>query len=185
MSKKRFNKKIIYTSLLLVILVVGAAFIYAKNNSAPPKPSDMTAEEKDKANASDPTLESSKNSPDSSPPPSASTPPPAVTKNPPPPPSQGISAFISRAEQYGQTVEIRATVSGTTSGTCSFTLLSTRDDNTIKRQTSVIPDATSSICSLDVPVSEFGIGGEWKVSLVVTNTTSTSNTATQAFEVTK
>lgn len=178
---KYFKHKKILLAIVAVLLVgtLAAAYAFTRPNYEAVTPATPT--DKEVANSNDPTTNSSK-------------PKEGITKNQVAPPTSQpkstdstniqtstTSVFISWLSQASGNIELRAVITGSSSGTCMLTLSSTNDDSTVKRQSDVIPDATSSLCSFSVPVSELAIGGKWVASLIVNN----SAPATKPFEVTK
>lgn len=103
----------------------------------------------------------------------------------PPSQTQTITVVVTRVNQSGQTVSIRANIEGTTTGTCHVTFARTGQSN-VTKTFPVSFEATTSQCQgADIPVSDFPMGGTWSLSLTVTNGSQTSNTATGSVNVTK
>jgi len=96
-----------------------------------------------------------------------------------------ITVSISRISQAGagQDIQIRAVISGTTSGTCTVTF--TKDTDSFSESFTVVQQATYSTCnSANVPAASFPTKGVWNVSIKITNGQSVSNTAESSINVT-
>lgn len=103
--------------------------------------------------------------------------------------STTISANIDRAnqQQAGAALSVRATVVGTTSGTCQFTLSKSGQDS-FTQNFPVTAGATAASCgNADIPISSFPVSGTWQVQLIIISggTQSAAVTASQAPNVQK
>lgn len=88
-----------------------------------------------------------------------------------PQPADSITVTIVRASQSGsgQPLNIRASVSGITSGTCEVTL-SKDSQPTIAKSFPVVFEATSASCSgANIDAAEFSTSGEWNIKVVAKN----------------
>jgi hypothetical protein len=83
------------------------------------------------------------------------------------PEQQTLGASITAATQDGDSVFVRATATGTTSGTCTLTL--TKDGGTtITRTAALAAQANYVICQgFNLQTSDFSSAGSWKATVKV------------------
>lgn len=96
-----------------------------------------------------------------------------------------ISLALTRASQLddGQPLNIRAVISGATSGTCQVTLAKS-GQSTLSKTFPVTFEATSASCAdANIPASEFGADGDWQLKIIVINDTQQSNTVEQTVSI--
>jgi hypothetical protein len=98
------------------------------------------------------------------------------------------SAFITRGGQLSGTtdIQIRATVSGTNSGTCNLTLTGPNSE-TMHRSAAVVIDGSAATCQgFDLTTADFTAAGSWKAVISVTTAAGTSSPSEPlSFMVTK
>lgn len=101
-------------------------------------------------------------------------------------PSGTISISITRAGQSaaGQAVNVRTFVTGTSTGTCELTF-SQPGQTSITKTFTVAPDVSSSTCNGDVDISNFSVGGQWQLSVIVKKGSEVSAPATWDLTVNK
>lgn len=104
-----------------------------------------------------------------------------------PPVAQDLTVSIVRATQAdkGATLNIRALVSGATSGTCLVKL--TRDGQpSVEKSFPITFEATNSMCKgADISASEFTIGGDWQLNITAQSGGKASATATKTVTINK
>jgi len=83
--------------------------------------------------------------------------------------SSTLTVTVSRAGQAsangstaGQAVNVRVLVTGVSSGECTFTFSKNGQNNVIKTAP-ISYQATNSTCGTDIPASDFGASGDWKL----------------------
>lgn len=88
-----------------------------------------------------------------------------LTKDEQTPQTNDVQVAIVDANQYDDTVEIRAFVQGIIEGgTCTATL--TKNGQTVTKKTDAFIDATTTQCgNLNIPRSEFPSAGEWSLKV--------------------
>lgn len=98
--------------------------------------------------------------------------------------TSALSVVISRAGQIGEELQVRGIVQGAKAGTCTARL--TGPGNVTQASHAVEFQQTGYTCgSINIPVSQFSVGGEWQLSLTVTAGGQTSKPATQAVTIAK
>lgn len=101
--------------------------------------------------------------------------------------SATISANIDRANQLqsGADLSVRATVVGTTSGSCQITL-SKSGQSSFTKTFPITVGATSATCgNADIPISSFSVSGTWQVQLIIISGSSQSAAVTAQASVQK
>jgi hypothetical protein len=83
----------------------------------------------------------------------------------------------------GQAVNVRVLVTGASSGECTFTF-SKDGQSDVARTAPIAYQATTATCGVDIPASDFGVSGNWKMVVKAVNGTS-EGSAEQAVEVAK
>ncbi len=99
--------------------------------------------------------------------------------------SSTLTVTISRAGQAGagQAVNVRVFVTGVGSGECTFTF-SKQGQNSVIKTAPVSYEATNATCAADIPASDFGSSGDWKLTAKAVNSVSEAS-AEQTVGVTK
>lgn len=94
--------------------------------------------------------------------------------------STTITATINRANQLqsGAPLSVRATVSGTTSGTCQITLSKTGQTSFTKTFAVTLESNAYTCGQADIAMSDFAVSGDWQVELVIINGSSQSSPVT-------
>lgn len=105
-----------------------------------------------------------------------------------PPTTDGsISVSIIRADQAGpgQPLNIRADITGVSTGSCEVTLTKA-GQSAVVASFAVIFEATSSRCQgADIPAAQFGENGEWDLTLVIKANQTQSKPVTQKVTIQK
>lgn len=102
-------------------------------------------------------------------------------------PSGNITVSIARASQAGagQPLNIRAIISGASSGECDIALTK-EGQPSINKTFAVIFQATSSTCQdANIDASTFLVGGEWNLQIFVKNNSSKSAPVSQVVNIIK
>lgn len=149
-SKKKF---IIPLVIVLAIIALGAAagVVCAMNRNNPA--ADQSKQEKSGSNEN--TIIPDTNDPNDK--------PDTDSDASPKPPSDNVGVVIVDASQYDNIFEIRAYANATESGTCSYTF--TSGSKTVTKQTDANSGPSTASCNtLEVPVSELGIG-TWDITI--------------------
>lgn len=98
-----------------------------------------------------------------------------------------VSVVINRAGQQGAgtPLNVRATVTGISSGNCEITL--TRSGQSpVTHSFPISISGTSATCgSADIPAADFPTSGDWKLQLVAAGRGETSEAATATVKITK
>lgn len=101
--------------------------------------------------------------------------------------SSNINITLSRANQGGSglPLNIRTIITGITSGNCSVVL--TRDGQpTISKTFPIVAEATYATCQqADIAAADFGVSGEWKLSITATSGGSSSQPIMGNVNITK
>ena len=101
------------------------------------------------------------------------------------PSDPGLSVLISRSFQGTSGYNLRTVVDGTKSGECVATFTKSGQP-TVTKTFTVVFEATSAFCKdATVPLSDFGAGGTWNLSIVVKEGNRQSSPATTSVEITK
>lgn len=98
-----------------------------------------------------------------------------------------IAVSIVRVSQEtaGQPLNIRVQIDGATTGSCQVTLTKA-GQSTISKTFPVVFEATSSRCQdSDIPIADFGQGGEWQLRVIVVKDSHQSKPAEQSVTVDK
>lgn len=180
-QKKRVS---LITGVLITTLITGISYAWLQQTQKDAT-TPQTAVEKERANSTDPTIENSKSQSGAVPPKTTTAPRVEEKKTPTPssPTISPINVFISRVGVVKEHVELRSAVNGAATGKCSYIFGSIADGSVIKLSNELIPDATSSMCNIDVPLADFSIDGTWKASVTVESNGKNSNTSTESFEI--
>ena len=104
-----------------------------------------------------------------------------------PPTDSSISVTLSRANQGGKglPLNVRTIITGTNNGTCTVTLTKTGQP-TVTKTFPIIVQATYSTCQQsDVAASDFSVDGDWALSVIASNSSSTSKAATGSVTISK
>ncbi len=85
--------------------------------------------------------------------------------------STSISAIIDRANQpqSGSDLEVRATIEGTTTGTCQITLAKSGENSFTQSFPDIFSATTATCGSANIPISSFPSSGSWQVTLKIVN----------------
>lgn len=162
MIKNKKSKKpfLIAVGIVLIIVIGVAAYLFLSPKStiidgvnyAPP-----TEEEKQSANdQKDKNVERED-----------------IDKTPASPTGKTINLIVSDANQYGDTVEVRAFSRDVfeNGGTCTVTF--TKDSFSLTTQSQAFADASTTQCgAIDTPRSKFDKSGSWSYELVYSSATS-------------
>lgn len=190
-QKTKTSKKKLFLITAAVVLLLGggtAAYMVYKNAQDTNKPRGMNDVDYSPATPSEKQEGEQHKTTDTTP-----TTTPTTDQKPGTPPenqapstqTQTITAVITRANQSGSTVSVRASIEGATSGTCEITFTKSGQAS-VTKTFPVSFEATTSQCQgADIPSSSFPAAGTWNVALKVTNGSQTSNTVTGSVDVTK
>lgn len=179
---KRITKKSFVIAAVIAVILVGAlVFLVRQRNT--PSAADTSQpkgqEVENKINYNPPTEEEKKQA--------AAQKEEIINNIENPPVAADLTVSIVRATQAdkGATLNIRALVSGATSGTCLVKL--TRDDQaSIEKSFPITFEATNSMCKgADIAASEFGAGGDWQLSITAQSGGKASAAATKTVTINK
>lgn len=176
----RASKKLLLVGGIAALGLAAAAFLYFKNNAIPtPPPTDQPVGEKaTTGNEQDSTSEEG----------DPKTAPPKAEKEDtqtPAPPSFTLTLTRAGQTHAGGSVQIRALVSGATSGTCQVTFSGPGNSFTKTSAISFDDGRTYTCGALNAAASEFSASGNWNFSLKATSGSKVSNTVKGQVAVTK
>src|SRR5688572_14464289 len=98
------------------------------------------------------------------------------------PTDPGLSILISRSFQDASGYNLRTVIDGTKSGECIATFTKSGQP-TVTKTFAVTFEATSAFCKdATIPLSDFGAGGTWNLSLIVKKDNKQSTPATASVE---
>ena len=98
------------------------------------------------------------------------------------------SVFIVDASQQGDTVEVRAYVTGVAEdgGTCQYQFQSAQQNQVLNKTSPASFNTTSTTCeSITIPISEFVSSGTWSLTVSYTSNTTAATPANISLEVIK
>jgi len=101
-----------------------------------------------------------------------------------PPTSDSLIVTISRAGQVAAQISVRTVIEGANSGTCDM-MFTKSGATTVTKSFDITQEATSHSCNGDINTSDFGVSGEWNLSVTAKASGVSSHPATQKVMVQK
>lgn len=92
---------------------------------------------------------------------------------------------VSMFGQVGQTVKITGIIEGMSAGTCQATFTGPQGTLPFARTKPITKSSDLYKCDIDIDVSEFSVGGQWKMSFFAGDASSKTNVEERTIQIIK